>query len=187
MRIDAASGGAAHSPTSDGLHTARRRDSVLPGRGALRTALSRLWYELSEDGLSDLELSPSAKACEALVPREDDEPWIESQPCAEDAAAALVYALESTTRDGSQEAAWAARRAYEAVHHFLMSEEPGVIVTAAAESRVREHPLVQAELTRQRRDLDDLLAARNREVREVAARLRARAKAEAGIFFGQVS
>jgi hypothetical protein len=46
---------------------------------------------------------------------------------------------------------------------------------------------VQAELTRQRRDLDELLAARVGDVREVAARLRDRAKAEAGIFFGHVS
>jgi len=169
------------------LFPAYERFSEEAGRGdpqTLRAALSRLWEDLACDPLSELELHASPKNCLALVPPEDEEPWAESQPSADDAAAALVYALESRVKDDSQEAAWSARRAYDALDRFLMSDQPGVIVTAAAEHQVQEHPLVQAELARQRRDLDELLAVRDGDVREVAARLRDRAKEESRAFFG---
>ncbi len=162
-------------------HEARRADPE-----TLRAALSRLWDDLTGNPLSELELRASAKKCLALVPSEDEEPSDE-QPSAEDAAAALVYALESRVKEGSQEAAWSARRAYDALDRFIMSDEPGVIVTEAAEQRVLEHSLVQAELARQRRDLDELLGVGEQGVRDVAVRLRDRAKEESAIFFGAAS
>jgi hypothetical protein len=52
--------------------------------------------------------------------------------------------------------------------------------------RILAHPLIQAELARQRRDIDELLAAAtaDADVRQTAERFRARAKAEAGSVFG---
>jgi hypothetical protein len=149
----------------------------------LRAALNRLWDDVTGNKpLSELELRASAKKCLALVPREEDEPSDE-QPCAEDAVVALVYALEARVKASSQEAAWSARRAYEALDHFVTVDDSGVVVTAN-EQRLLEHPLVQAEFARQRRDLDELLGVRDRDAHGVAARLRDRAKEEAGIVFG---
>jgi uncharacterized protein YjaG (DUF416 family) len=152
----------------------------------LRALLDRLWDDLTgSNPLSELEARASAKKCLALVPREEDEPS-DAQPCAEDATAALAYAFETRVKSGSREAAWSARRAYEALDHFLMFDDSGV-VASANEQRLLEHPLVQAELARQRRDLDELLRAREGAVDEVAARLRDRAKEEGATFFGAAS
>ena len=159
-------------------HEARRGDPE-----ALRTALNLLWDDLAGNPVSELTLRASAEKCLALVPREDEEPWVESQPSADDAAAALVYAIQSMVTDGTQEAAWSARRAYDALDRVVMDGEPGIVVTELVAQRVLEHPLVQAELLRQRRDLDDLLGLGDRDVRELAAQLRDRSKEEAGVFF----
>ena len=53
-------------------------------------------------------------------------------------------------------AAWAARRAYEALDHLVQDRFAINSGTAEGETRVLEHPLVQAELHRQERDLDCL-------------------------------
>lgn len=148
----------------------------------LRAALDALWDDLTGKPLSELELRAAVKKCRALVPSEEDEPSDE-QPCAEDAVVALVYAWEARVKQSSQEAAWSARRAYEALDHFVMFDDSGVVVTAN-ERRLLEHPLVQAELARQKRDLDEL-AVEGQDVGSVAARLRERAKEKAVLVFGK--
>ncbi len=158
-------------------HEARTADPK-----TLRAALDALWDDLTGKPLSELELRATVKKCRALVPSEKDEPS-DQQFCAEDAVVALVYALEARMKHSSQEAAWCARHAYEALDHFIMFDDSGVVVTAN-EQRLLEHPLVQAELARQKRDLDQLQAAEGQDVRDVAARLRDRAKEDAGIVFG---
>jgi hypothetical protein len=114
----------------------------------------------------------------SLIPGENDQPWIEEQAYAEDAASAVAYALRALESGEPQEAAWAARRAYEAVDHHVMSR-----LGIKGESHVLGHPLVQAELSRQQRDLSELREAREPAV-EVFVRLRERARADASLFFG---
>jgi len=160
------------------------------GRGepeTLRRALTRLWDDVTGNPMSELELRASVKKCSALVPGEGAGPGTEWEPSANDAAEALVYALESRYKHGSQEAAWSAGCANDALNRFVMFDESGsgVVVTANEEKLLR-HPLVQAELARQRRDLDELLDARDVDVRQVAVRLRERAAVESAIFFGDV-
>jgi uncharacterized protein YjaG (DUF416 family) len=117
---------------------------------------------------------------------------------AEDAAGALAYALRCRQNGQAQEAAWAAGRAVDAIDNFLRSgEDPGPSTPGAEErpsarlgasARVewaRSHPLMQAELARQRADLQSLSAVRSdAELPGVVARIRDRARAEAGCFFG---
>jgi uncharacterized protein YjaG (DUF416 family) len=150
----------------------------------LRGALSRLWQDLAGDALSELEIHGAARRCLALVPPE--EPWLESQPSAEDAAASVVYALQSRVNEGSQEALWSARRAYDALDSLVRGDRPAVPVTASPDQRALEHELVQAELARQARDLQELLDAQDRDVAPIAARLRERANREARDFFGEL-
>jgi uncharacterized protein YjaG (DUF416 family) len=153
------------------------------GAETLRAGLNRLWDDLTGNPWSELELRASAKKFLALIPDENKDTWADSLPSAQDAATALVYALEARVKSGSKEAGWSARCAYDALDRFVMHDDSGVVVTAN-EQRLLEHPLVQAELGRQRRDLEELLNVRERDVRDVAARLRDRAKQEAGIVFG---
>jgi hypothetical protein len=90
-----------------------------------------------------------------LIPPEDDG-WDDVERAyAEDAAAALGYAFRARMTGDPQEAAWASRRAYEAIDHFVQGKSSGTTLDDAA---ILSHPLVQSELARQERDLNDLAA-----------------------------
>jgi uncharacterized protein YjaG (DUF416 family) len=157
------------------------------GRGeaaALTAILTRLWHDLGGNPMTDSERQAQIDACMKLIPREDDGEWVPEQAAAEDAGAAVAYALRCRLTGQAQEATWAARRAYEALDHYVINRanidtnEPG------AEHQVRSDPLVQAELQRQQRDLSELHASRDAGGTEAMMRLRDRAKQEGAHFFG---
>jgi hypothetical protein len=79
-----------------------------------------------------------------------------------------------------------AEQVYNALDQFVINRENIVMWQPGAEERILAHPLIQAELARQRRDIEELLGAAeaDADVRQTAERFRARAKAEAGIVFG---
>lgn len=137
----------------------------------LQTKLGRWW-------LVQRSASPPVRAAldeaERLVPSEDDG-WDEpTQPYAEDAAAALVYAIRARLTGHAQEGAWAGRRAYEAVDHYVRN-----VMQVEDETTILSHPVVQAELSRQRRDLLELARLEDEGVRV----LRRSAEAEASLVF----
>jgi uncharacterized protein YjaG (DUF416 family) len=159
------------------------------GRGdptALRHSLTLLWDDLGGSRLSDEEVQTNLDACMELIPQEDDGPWVPEQASGEDAGAAVAYALRCRQNGESQEAAWAARRAYEALDHFVINRENIDVNKPGAEARALGHAVVQAELARQRRDVDELLGDA-KAVQQAAARLRDRAQKESAVFFGAVS
>lgn len=164
--------------------------SSLTGRGdagALTHLLAWLWESIASGQKPGSEADAKIDACMRLIPQEDEGPWVEEQASAEDAGAAVAYALRCQKNGESQEAAWAARRAYEALDHYVISREDIDLSLPGAEARVLAHSLVQAELTRQYRDLADLLDLGDEDVGDVAARLRDQAKREGSIFFRDVS
>ena len=66
------------------------------GRGdplALVGILARLWDELAGEEMTDAEVQSKIDSCMELVPQEDEGPWVPEQASAEDAGAAVVYAL----------------------------------------------------------------------------------------------
>jgi uncharacterized protein YjaG (DUF416 family) len=143
----------------------------------LEQILTRLWKDLSGEPMSEAETEAQIDACVELIPREDDGPWVAEQAAAEDAVAALAYALRCRRSGLAKEAAWAAGRAYEALDDYVINHEDVDTNIAGAEARVLAHPLVQAELARQQRDLDELLAGTI-----TIDRLRERSRAEAAEF-----
>lgn len=148
------------------------------GRGdptAFESILHGLWSDLHGESMSDAELASRIELCMTLIPQEDSGPWVVEQIYAEDAGAALAYALRCRLTAQSQEAAWAARRAYEAVHHWVVHRESVDLNVPGAEARVLAHHLVQAELARQRTDLEDLRACPPDPLQPVIAQVRARA------------
>lgn len=163
-----------------------RRFVERTGRGdadAHRRNLDRVWAALVGSGMREEEISESLSFCMGLTPREDDGPWVPEQASAEDACAALAYTLRCYLEGSPREAAWAARRAYEAAHqsvvHALGMEGDAPI----AEDRVLDHQVVQAELTSQELDLRELRATPECSMQEAIARMRERAIASKGIEF----
>ena len=162
--------------------------STQTGRGepaTLQSILAQLWDDLTgRRRMTDNGVRARIDAWMKLIPQEDDGAWVMEQASAEDAAAAATYALRCRQNGQAQEAVWSARRACEALDHYVTNRENIDLNATGAEVRVLAHPLAQAELARQRRDPDELLGARDADIRDVAARLRDRAKKDAAIFFG---
>jgi uncharacterized protein YjaG (DUF416 family) len=96
-----------------------------------------------------MELLPDTDESDAL--------WLH-RALAEDAVSALAYAIRSLAApDEQQEAAWAARRAYEAVDQaaiWSLGVQPGVVEN---EKTILNHAWVQRELSRQQRDISLLI------------------------------
>jgi uncharacterized protein YjaG (DUF416 family) len=143
----------------------------------LRDTLSRLWSDLEGNALSEAEVDRLINASDELIPGEDDRPWVPEQPAAEDAASAVIYALRSRRSGLAQEAAWAATRACDALDDFVVNHEDIDTNVPESMSRVLAHPLIQAELARQQRDLEELLQGS-----ATVQGLRERSKAEAPQF-----
>jgi uncharacterized protein YjaG (DUF416 family) len=156
------------------------------GRGhpaKLADILERLWQDLKGTPMDAQELQESINLLMNLIPKEDDIPWIPEQAWAEDAAAATAYALRCRQTGDSREAAWAARRAYEALDHFVLTPIKIDTNVMGVEERALSSPLIQAELIRQLRDLRELKAESERGVAALAQQMRERAKSEAATVF----
>ncbi len=151
------------------------------GRGdpqSLMEILERLWGDIDGVKMSPDELQQNIDLSMELAPGEDDKPWVPDQHWAEDAAAAVAYALYARQNGSSQDAAWAARRACDALDDFVMTQEDIDTDIPGAYERITSHRLVQAELMRQQRDLSELVAADQKDVSAIAQKMCQRAKAE---------
>jgi uncharacterized protein YjaG (DUF416 family) len=160
------------------------------GRGGaqeLTLILQQLWEDLESEKMGAEEIQAKLDVCMSLIPLQD-EGWLgEQQAYAEDAAAALAYALRTKKSGDPQEAAWAARRAYESIDHYVIHHECIGINEPGGEGRILSHPLVQAELLRQQRDLEDIFRLERRVERTLTlGSLRARAQADAAQFFNAI-
>jgi len=136
----------------------------------IRCILERLWDML--DGPVPIDVENLIGQCIGAMLPDDEGEWTVDRAGAEDALAALAYALRCWKTGDPQESVWAARRACEAVSFFI-ENQPGAEANAR-QSASYDHPLEQTELARQRRDIDDLLQG---EI--TTSRLRARAQADA--------
>jgi hypothetical protein len=150
---------------------------------ALEQALARLWDDLvGTIPVRAEELDQLIHHSEFLVP--NPEPWTRQLPYAENAAAAVYYALRCRRSGDPHEAVRTARQAYEALDTYVTDElDPSLDLNAPdGEERVIRHPLLQAELTRQRQDLL-VLQATDAERDVLIAGLRTRAQQAAVVLF----
>jgi len=149
----------------------------------LTEALSSIWDDLQQRSVSNAQLATILERCMALIPT-GEEDTDEETAYAEDAAASVAYTIRARLAGDPQEAAWAARRAYEAVDHFILSQLNPAIVEQDLEGVVIAHPLAQAELKRQQADLRDLhsVSGENRFPARVISELRDRARHDAELF-----
>jgi uncharacterized protein YjaG (DUF416 family) len=169
--------------------------SARAGRGAptlLTGVLARLWADLASERMTESELRESINTCMTLIPDEEDGAYATEQLLAQDAPSAVAYALSCRQSGASQDAAWAAHCVDEVIHRFVVNRDtpPDGNVRTQTHAEVQaelEHvladPLVQTELARQKRDLDELLQAGQGDDAARIARVRDRAKAEASSVF----
>jgi hypothetical protein len=152
------------------------------GAAALRRALSQLWEDLSGSTVQVADIEEAAAQCLGLGPGEEDPGDELQKSLAADSAAAVVFALRCRRTGAADEAAKCANRAYEARYQFLTYDETGRV--AITDSEAVAHPVIQAELGRQARDLDELRAVGKGDLPEAAKRCRERAVREAFVLFG---
>src|SRR5262245_10665327 len=57
--------------------------------------LDALWTRLVRDNARSHDASKESARCEELIPRDDEQPWVVEQVYADDAAAALAYAIRA--------------------------------------------------------------------------------------------
>ena len=158
-------------------HWARRQGS---DSSRLDEILSRLWDDLFGHPLSMPELDQLLAEAMSLLPEDDSAS--DDEAFASDAISAAAYALRARRTFSPQEAAWAARRAYEAADYWA-SQAPAP-VTLDSDGQASTHPAVQAELQRQSRDVETLCRlASSRDYSQLEA-LRSRATLESSTFFG---
>ncbi len=148
----------------------------------LRFMLDELWRICERGANASCDFQSAIEVCMALIPGEDRGPWMPEQAYAEDAASALAYALSFCQTGDSQEAAWAARRAYEAVDQFVVRQHNLDTEMRRDEKRVLSYPTLQRELERQERDLDCLSRVIEDEA-DLIRQIRNRAKSDASNVF----
>jgi Protein of unknown function (DUF416) len=153
------------------------------GLGAIEAVLDDLWANPSRPD-NPQEIEELIEELMALIPQEDvtHGQWRQVVTNAQNAGMSAIYALRTKLSGKPQEAVWAARVAYEALDNLVINTEGIDTNNPGEEARVLSHPLVQAELDRQWRDLEDL-ASSARGTGEVIERVRERAKADASVFW----
>jgi len=157
---------------------------------ALIDALSCLWDELQGKPAAKSQLQQQLDSCMSLLPDPKQEPHGRLAYYAEDVVSAVAYAIGARLKSDIQQAIWASRSAYNALDEFVGAEKPGGgVIDQEEEERILSHPLIQAELRRQRADLAQLqkIAAGSISERECVAEVRHRAQIDARRFFGQQS
>src|SRR6266568_3457715 len=107
---------------------------------------------------------------------------------ADDAAAATTYAMMATASQKAQDAGWAAMRILDALDTFLQAKlfPNGGKISADRLEQMAQQPIYQAELDRQRRDLERL-AATSGDPSDIVATLKSDAKLAAPTVFGEAS
>jgi uncharacterized protein YjaG (DUF416 family) len=149
----------------------------------LKEALESIWQDVQGQPLTNAELQTILERCEPFIPT-GEEDTKEEAAYAEDAATSIAYAIEARLTDDPQRAAWAARRAYEAVDHFIVSQIDSMTLTREDEQFILSHPLVQAEFRRQQADLKELelASAETSLPAGMTSKLRDRARRDAEFF-----
>jgi uncharacterized protein YjaG (DUF416 family) len=132
-----------------------------------REIATQLWTDLSIKPIDRDAWTRNLDEVTNLIPEECDD-WGIGHALADDSLSSLAYAIRCFLKADPQEAAWAARRAYESADQSaicVLEVQPGLPSTEVA---IMSHPLVQRELSRQQRDLALLRIGSIRELQECA-------------------
>lgn len=150
-------------------------EGVYGGPGELSAMLDGLWSKCEADQVDLAWAEQSHERLAELIPHDDDVEW--GVPGHEEAnlfSHVLFGAIHSYRQGDAESAAEAAWYAYQ-VRWMTVRDRHDMDYPLGVEAAEHE-PIVQAELTRQRRDLEELL--RGPDAPELVRRLRERATRE---------
>ncbi len=152
------------------------------------SALDYIWICVGEMDFEEHKARQLLMVCEDVLPNED-EAWGTGCPYADDATAAVLYCLRFMLSGDQQEAIWAANRAYEVADNFVVNRTDHNIISRANELEILHHPIIQNELSRQLRDLQELhfSSTEINAFQSLCHNLRQRAKKEAVTFLNSGS
>src|SRR5262249_12079900 len=119
--------------------------------GRPREIAMHLWKDVRSAEIDHATWSKILGEVMNLIPEENDD-WTGVEALADDAVSSLAYAIRCLLTRSSQEAVWAARRAYEAADQAAI-RTLGVQPEPHTEETIKAHTFVQRELARQRNDL----------------------------------
>lgn len=117
----------------------------------------------------------------ALIPDEDAPGWTPWTASGDDALSALAYCLRCLQSLDPQDAAWAARRVYEALDYFVTTRDSISPSDPGMEIVILSDPAIQAEFERQARDKGDLISAGDFLTQQLLDNLRQRSTKQQAI------
>lgn len=144
-----------------------RFNGDIQSRKRPREIAAELWADTQRSAVDRPAWSARLEEVMALMP-EDDADWV-GRALAEDALSSLAYAIRCLLDPVPQEAAWAARCAYEAADQAAIRLLGVQTALPNTEAEILSHELVQRELSRQRHDLILLRAGSFEEVKNKAS------------------
>lgn len=124
----------------------------------IRVALNNVWRGVFGEKDIELQLRTNLEAVMKLVPEENNS-WSPLHAYADDAVSAVAYAIRAAVTGDAQEAAWAAKRVYEAVDEYVITQNESFLSGKGSEQEIINDPLIQQELDRQGDDLKALLSS----------------------------
>lgn len=155
IHLDPRMRGAFATACAERLYPAYRIHVESGGYGDMnvpRRTLDAAWACAREDREPTDAEAALVKACAALIPSDIDAEQI--PPYADDALAAAAYALDTFVKVGDVgSAGWAASRGLDTLDEFLVERDHLDLNAGDTVSRIWADPLVQAERSRQLRDL----------------------------------
>lgn len=114
--------------------------------------IKKLWLALEQNACDRNYWESALEEIMSFLPDQDAE-WTVGSAFVEDGLSSVAYTIRCLLNHKSEEAAWAARRSYEAADQAairILRVQPG---SPNVESEIRSHEIVQRELSRQKRDL----------------------------------
>ncbi len=116
--------------------------------------MESLWAAVLDNSIEHKKWESILSILLNLIPEENTN-WTIWHALIDDAISSLAYAIRCMLTSSSQEAAWAARRAYEAADQ-VVCRLTDLELAHDREVKILSHPLIQRELERQTRDLNVL-------------------------------
>src|SRR6266404_7487471 len=147
----------------------------------LRRALDSIWNGIIDQRVDESIYQQHLAAIMDLMPSEEDQKTNPTAAYSEDALASAAYALRAFLTCDPQEAAWAARRVYEALDHLIVNDKGIELNRPGTEQDILRDDRIQAELERQHRDLEELHYGAAQNPASLARRFKARGESEPAV------
>jgi hypothetical protein len=149
-------------------------------RGTLNNGILSIWNYLSHGDGGEIYYKQIIDNLISIIPNEDEGFKETFYFILEDAIAATAYTLRGIVTGEVQECVWAARRVYESLDRFETIRLGVRGYDSLSESLILNSDIIQIELSRQERDINELLSP-DRDIEKLVLNSKGRAESELAI------